>query len=133
MPASVRTNPDHMPSVTIACSRVMPAVAGVPSVRSPGRMCRTLMAGVSHSLERGQPASLGELLPQRLDVGGGERTVGELLRRPPPHGIVALPALATQGTLEQLVGGRDGQCCTDADEPRRPLGAEVGLRRAEPA
>src|SRR5437870_13503140 len=97
MPASVRTSPDHMPSVSIACSRVMPAVAGVPSVRSPGRMCQTVTTRVSHGLERGQPAAFGELLPQRFDVGGGERAVGELLRRPPPHAIGALPPLATQG------------------------------------
>src|SRR5947209_19324074 len=104
MPASVRTSPDHMPSVAIACSRVMPGVAGVPSVRSPGRMCRTVMRRVSHGLERGEPAAFRELLSQRRDVGGRERAVGELLPRPPPDWISAFPALATQGALEHLVG-----------------------------
>jgi hypothetical protein len=35
MPGSVRTTPDHMPSVATACWRSMPGVAG-PGVRSPG-------------------------------------------------------------------------------------------------
>src|ERR1019366_3248561 len=68
---------------------------------------------------------------QGLPVSGGEETVGALriapVKRPPPDRIIGRPPLRAQGPLVDLAGAGERYVVGDADEPGRPLGAEVVL------
>src|SRR4029453_4656555 len=84
MPGSVRTTPDHIPSVATACWRSMPGVAG-PGVRPPGvtppRRCRSATPAPPPP----DPTAGGD--PTQDGAVADDRRPAAECRRPGPSGI----------------------------------------------
>ena len=96
-------------------------VALVGEVAAPNRR-RPAEGGGLGAAEEVFAVAFGEAGAELGDVVGVEPPVGELAIGPPPHLVVALPALTLQHALEHLLGGRRRQAVRDAHEPRHPLG-----------
>ena len=124
MPAVVRTNPAHIPSVSTACSRAMPG-SGWPGTRSPGRDMPDRFSRTH--CRRGRCRRAGS--NGRAAAGSSDPAEGSMIRRRVDDPAATWSRRAAEPSSPAVPGPRPSAGWSDRTPGRRSSGVSSEWRK----